>query len=347
MALTRIKITSILVALAAAFFTYVPVEPVSAQQGGGAAPAATLRAAAVWFGPLPTPSLFSSATMERIEQLAVDNEWPMPDEIKPWPLDAQGNPIVTTRQIDELWHTVGRGKSKHRLREMFGGRLSRIEALNPGVDLDNLEEGQEILVWQRDTAKISQSVAAANRGRVSNGEPLPPGDNYVVMYPHRAFGTYYTISEVVRVLDAFAVRFPEASPVIMGDLSFRNGKRIRPHKSHQSGRDIDITYPRVNEPPNYRRFHPIRARDLDVPRTLWMLKSFIAGGQVEYMFVDRHFQRLLIREAEKQGAPQEWIDAVFQYPNYSGTNAIVRHARGHRTHVHIRFKCQETDRSCR
>lgn len=335
-----------LVAAAAIVIAAGIAAPLSAQQGS-APPAAALRAAAVWFGPLPTPSLFSPNVMDRIEQLAQDDHWPMPAEIKPWPLDEHGKPIIETRQTDELWHLVTKGQGKHRIREMYSGSLSRIEALNPGMNLDELAEGQRLLVWQRDTERISQSVASANRGRLSDAEPMPTGDNYVILYPHRSFGTYYTISEIVRAMDAYKVRFPEASPIMIGDVSFRTGRRITPHKSHQSGRDVDITFPRKNEPPNYRWFHPIRAKELDVPKTLWLLKAFIDGGQIEYIFVDRHFQRMLIQEAKRQGAPDEWIDAVFQYPKHSGTTAVIRHARGHRDHFHIRFKCQETDRSCR
>ncbi len=311
-------------------------------------PTAALRTAALWFGPLPTPSLFSPNVMERIQQLATDDHWPMPDEIKPWPIDEQGLPIIKTRQVDELWQTMRGGEtSRHRLRDMFRGDLKRIISLNPNLDFASIEAGERVLVWQRDSDDISQSVALANRGRLTDAEPMPPGDNYVTLYPHRSFGTYYTVSEITRVMDAYKVRYPEADPVIIGDLSFRTGRRIQPHKSHQSGRDVDITFPRTNQPPNYRRFHPITRRTLDIEKSLWMLKSFIDGGQIEYIFVDRHFQYLLAKEAEKQGAPKEWIEKTFQYPHHKGTAALIRHARGHRDHFHIRFNCQETDRSCR
>lgn len=344
MSLTSFQRACVMVSLAAiGALTITPAEA-PAQHAAGTA---SLRAAAVWFGPLPTPSLFSPTVMERIEQLATDDSWPMPDEMKPWPMDEHGLPIIKTRQVDELWQTLRpRETNKSRLRQMFRGDLGRIISLNPHLDFSNLEAGDRVLVWQRDTEEISQSIGAANRGRIRNGEPMPPGDNYVIMYPHRAFGTYYAVSEIARVLDAYKVRFPDADPLIIGDLSFRTGGKIRPHMSHQAGRDADITYPRANHPPNYRRFHPITTRTLDTDRALWLLKSFMDGGQVEYMFVDRQFQYVLAKEAKRQGAPDEWIRKTFQYPHHKGTAAMIRHSRGHRTHVHVRFKCQETDRSC-
>ena len=307
----------------------------------------TLRAAAMLFSPLPAPELFSPADIARVELLATDNHWPMPDEFKPWPMDEQGQPIITTRQVDELWQTLHRGQtSPRRLRDMFRGDLRRIMALNPNLNFSDLQPDDRVLVWQRDTDAISRSVGSANGGRLVDAEPMPPGDNYIVLFPHRSFGTYYAISEIVRALDAYKIRYPDAAPLLVGDLSFRTGRRIQPHKSHQAGRDVDITYPRITEPVNYRRFHPISRRNLDAERSLWLLKSFIDGGQVEYIFVDQRHQYTLAKEARKQGAPAEWIRKVFQYPHHKGA-ALVRHARGHAKHFHVRFKCQETDRHCR
>ena len=230
---------------------------------------------------------------------------------------------------------------------MFRGRLSRLKGLNPGLDLDALEPGDEVLVWQRSAGHLSRSIGSADRGRLSHGEPLPPGEKYEILYPHRTFGTYYTVSEIVRVMDGFARRFPDAIPVMIGDMSFRTGRHIRPHKSHRSGRDVDISYPRKRPPPNYRRFHRATRRVFDARKALWMIKSFVQGGKVEYIFMDHYIQRRLVREARREGAPEEWIRAVFQYPHWHGGHAIVRHARGHRNHFHVRFKCQPTDRYCR
>ena len=346
MKLNLLQKAALVVSLAALVVIGSPESEAPAQHMAGSPTA--LRAAAVWFSPLPTPSLYTPSVMERIEQLATDDHWPMPNEAKPWPIDEHGMPIITTRQVDELWQELrGRETTKNRLRQMFRGDLRRIISLNPDLDFNTLKPGQRVLVWQRDTDDVSQSIAAANRGRLSNAEPMPPGDNYVILFPHRSFGTYYAVSEITRVMDAYKIRYPEADPVMIGDLSFRTGRTIRPHKSHQSGRDVDITFPRKNHPPNYRRFHPITRRTLDVEKSLWTLKSFIDGGQIEYIFVDRSFQYMLAREAKKQGAPREWLKKTFQYPHHKGTAAVIRHARGHRDHYHIRFKCQETDRACR
>jgi len=218
--------------------------------------------------------------------------------------------------------------------------------LNPDLDIATLSSGEEVCVWTREPGAIAHGVGRPDRGRLRNGEPLPAGEKYHILFQHRAFGTYHTVSEIVRVMEAYAQAYPGAERVIVGDLSYPDGKRIRPHLSHQTGRDVDITYPRDGEPRNYERFHPIRLRHLDVERTFFMIHTFIAGGMVEYIFIDRPIQKLLYEEAKRHGATDEWLEHVFQYPRYSGTRALIRRAKGHDDHMHIRFICQPSDRRC-
>lgn len=321
-----------------------------APEAAGPAPTSvspTLMGAAAMFGPLPPSSLFTRETLEEVEELANERKWRLPDEITEEVL--QQDVPMAPRPVHELWHTVEEKQSKYRIREMYRGRLSRYEGLNPDTEFDDLEAGEQILVWQRRPDLQAQSIGTPNRGRLVNGEPLAPAhdNHYVILYQHRTFGAPQAVAEVQRVLDDYAQLYPEAHPLMVGDISFRTGRKIRPHRSHQSGRDVDISYPRYEPPPNYKRFHYVRRKNLDVEKTLWLMKSFIDGGYVEYIFMDRYFQRLLIEEARRQGATDEWIDTVFQYPHWSGGNAIIRHSSGHRNHFHIRFKCHPSDRRCR
>jgi hypothetical protein len=322
----------------------LPKLPATEAAGPSASP--SLIGAAAKFGPLPTSRLFTVETLEEVRELAREEFWKLPEQRTAEAFASEQLPRAP-RPVDELWHTVGERESKYRIREMYRGRLSRYEELNPGVDFDNLEHGQQIKVWERRTDLASHSIGVPHRGRLFNGEPLAPGENYVILYQHRTFGAPHAVAEIQRVLDTYGEQFPGAHPLMVGDISFRTGRHIRPHRSHQSGRDVDISYPRYNPPPNFKRFHHVRRRNLDVEKTFWLMKSFIDGGYVEYVFMDRYFQRLLIEEARRQGAPEEWIDAVFQYPHWSGGKAIIRHARGHKNHFHIRFKCHPSDRRCR
>ncbi len=296
-------------------------------------------------GPLPAATMQDPTDWDDLSALITEHAWQVP-EARDWPLDEEGRPIVETRRKDQMWHEVGKWETAGRLRNMYRRTTAQLQELNPDLDLRNLEKGQKILIWEGDEEAIAESRGEPRSGRLIYGEPMPKSDDYIVLFPHRAFGTYYAVSETVRILDEYYEAFPEADPLIVGDFSFRTGRTINPHNSHQSGRDVDITLPRFDPPPNYNRFHHVRRDNLDGERTLWILSTLLEGGYVQYIFLDWHHQRTLWRLAKEQGAPEEWLEEVFQYPRRGG-QGIIRHEPGHATHFHVRFHCQETDRWCR
>ncbi len=321
----------------------IPGTAESAEPGVDAS--SVLQMAMVGLGPLPGTSMMGTMQLEQFDTLVSAHAWPMPQQRK-WPMDESGKPIVKTRRLDEKWVTLESWHTLGRLRREYRRTTSQLRELNPEVDLRDLEEGQRIRVWKRDEEAIPESRGGPRSGRLLYGEPVPKSDHYIVLYPHRAFGTYYAISETVRILDDYYEHFPDADPIIVGDTSFRTGRSIHPHSSHQSGRDVDITLPRHDPPPNYNRFHHVRRDNLNVKRTLWLLTNLLEGGYVENIFLDWHHQRTLYRHAKEQGAPDAWLEEVFQYPRRS-RRGIIRHEPGHKTHFHVRFACQETDRWCR
>lgn len=306
----------------------------------------SLRAVAGIFSQADMRQLFEPEVLLRIDAIALDARWPMPTkDFVPWAMNDE-NPIVETRRSDELWHVVRPWQQTERLLEMYQGRAGRLKRHNPGVNFSRLLAGEVLLVWTRDPDVFSRSIGASVHGFLRNGELLPEGSNYRLLYPHRTFGTFYTVSEMVRILDLFKARYPNASEILIGDISFRRGGSMEPHVSHTSGRDIDFSYPRDDEPATWKRFQDVTARTINTKQTLFMLKSLLASDQVDMIFMDRKLQRVLVLEAKREGAPQQWIDAVFQYPDRSGTGAIVRHSKGHINHMHVRFKCQPTDIGC-
>jgi hypothetical protein len=306
---------------------------------------AGIRMAVSNLGPLTAREILPDTLYRELLRQKRFSHWDVPGE-ENWPMKPTGRPKVETERTDTLYHTVDE-RSVYRIRHMY--RLSRqqLRALNPDVDLDDVSTGDRLEVWERSTYAVPTSYGSAHGwGRLYDGEPLPDSPNYEILFQHRTFGTHYTVSEVKRTLDAYYRAYPDADPLIVGDISFRRGGQMSPHVSHRSGRDVDITYPRTDEIPNYDRFHWMSHRDLAVEKALYFIKTLVDGGYVHYMFMDHHFQRRLYRAAEARGAPQKWLDAVFEYPSWGG-EAIIRHEPGHDTHVHIRFRCQSTDRRCR
>lgn len=293
--------------------------------------------------PVPAYRLFPPQVLGQLADQARSRIWSLPDD-KTWPTDNRGRPIVETAQVDRLHHPVQPGETVDRITTKYRISRTRLAELNPGTDLSNLVEDQRLVVWERDD-RNSVSYGASDWGRLRHSEPLPPDDDYEILFMHRIFGTYYTVSETRRVLTNYYEKFPDAHKLIIGDISFRKGGAISPHHSHQTGRDIDISYPRRDPPPTLRQFNHVSRGELDVDQTLYLLKTLLDRGYVDSIFMDRSFQKKLYREAERRGAPDSWLEQVFEYPDW-GSEAIVQHSPGHRNHLHIRFRCQPTDRRC-
>src|SRR5690554_493282 len=271
---------------------------------GQAAVSAMLRGAMLGIGPSPVASMLNP---NEAQWLADDEVqawlWPTPTE-RAWPLDDEGRPVVETRRRDAFWHEVSRRDTLGRIRSMYRVTTAQLKEMNPEIDVSNLQVGQRLKVWELDDSTWPRSIGRSNAGRLIQGEPMPPGESYILLYPHRAFGTHYAVSETVRVLDAYYRTFADAPPLIVGDMSFRTGRAISPHRSHRTGRDVDVTVPHLVEPPNYNRFHYVRRDHLDAQRTLWMILALLEGGLVEHIFLDWYHQRTLYRLARDQGAPQ-------------------------------------------
>jgi penicillin-insensitive murein endopeptidase len=128
--------------------------------------------------------------------------------------------------------------------------------------------------------------------------------------------------------------YPDSPPLYVGHLSARHGGYLRPHRSHQSGRDVDLGYFYLGGPGWYAR---ASAKNLDVVRTWALVKAFASDPNVEAIFMDRSVQRLLSDHAEANGERAEWL---FE-GSHRGGEHLVRHEWGHLTHLHVRFRCTE------
>ena len=164
--------------------------------------------------------------------------------------------------------------------------------------------------------------------------------------PSRAYGTNETVALIRETLSRVHQRFPRAPQVVIGDLSYESGGRIRPHVSHQSGRDADMAYYTLGRESG-DGFILATPENLDVRRTWYLLKSFIDTGMVRYIFVDYELQAVLYDYVRRRGASMAELDAWFQFPRRDASRGIIRHSRGHDDHFHIRFRCPSGDRRCR
>ena len=118
---------------------------------------------------------------------------------------------------------------------------------------------------------------------------------------------------------------------------------MRPHKSHQVGRDADIRLPRI----------PGASQKDGSPSTVdwamsWQLiKAFIDTGEVEYIFLDYSRQKYLLKAAREAGVSGKDLERYLQYPQGARKNkGVVRHSKGHNIHIHVRVKCAPGNSRC-
>ena len=80
----------------------------------------------------------------------------------------------------------------------------------------------------------------------------------------------------------------------------------------------------------------------------WILvRELLETGEVRYIFLERSGQQKLRRAARRAGTSATQLDAWIQYhPEGDRRAAIVRHAKGHVGHIHVRFRCARAERRC-
>lgn len=243
-------------------------------------------------------------------------------------------------------HTVTRGENLTRIARRAGITLEALRALNPTLADDRVRVGQRLVVGQ---APRSESVGVPWCGHIAGARQLGRHPAYVLRNPARSWATASTITRLRRGFDHMQRRHRRAPRVRVHDLSLRHGGAIDDHRSHQSGRDVDITY--------YRRrgcgrngcpLEDVDPGDLDVRRQWALLRTWLERDELEAVYIDYALQRPLYREARRRGATRAQLRRWFQFPRgRRAREGVVRHFPHHRDHLHARFACSRGERRCR
>lgn len=219
---------------------------------------------------------------------------------------------------------------------------------NPRISPDRVRVGTTLRIYSEIPPSRSESIGSANRGRLVHGEQLTHHAGYVIRDEGRAWGTLETIRWIVEGFEAVVARFGSGPRVRVHDLSGEHGGPMRDHRSHQSGRDVDISYFQRHCRGGVCRFARIGPDQLDAPRQWTLLESWLKRDRVEAVFIDYGLQRPLYEQARQAGATRGELERWFQYPRGRGhPGGIIRHYRSHRDHLHARFRCPDTDEECR
>ena len=85
------------------------------------------------------------------------------------------------------------------------------------------------------------SIGTPDAGLLLNPVPFAPGPFWTVRDPSESWGTEETIDFIVTAIETVEERHPGSPHVVIGDISRPGGGgRLNRHRSHQTGRDVDI-----------------------------------------------------------------------------------------------------------
>lgn len=244
------------------------------------------------------------------------------------------------------WQDVRDTEDARALSIRFGVPMSYLESLNPGVDFGALSSPSRILIYRADPDLPARSVGTASGGHFVEGMPMIDDDPWVIRDPARAWAMPHTVHRLVAGLRYVAHRYPGASKMMIGDMSRFGGGRMRPHRSHQSGRDADVTYYSRGLGPTSHQFWDARTSEFDVARTWALFKYWLVRDWAEFIFADHSIQRMLADYAYSVGEDPVFVQRVFEVEG-GGMRSIIRHAPGHANHFHVRFRCLDVDTDCK
>jgi murein endopeptidase/LysM repeat protein len=267
---------------------------------------------------------------------------------------------LPSRQRDKLSYVVRNGDSWTKIARRYDVDPGTLEKTwNRSVRA--LEPNQRLLIWVEPgvvpkedpiepsiedltvpVPKGGESFGWPNGGRLLNGVHIPENPAlYTVRNIDRAFGSTHAIEVMQRGLAAFRLRTRFEGEILLWDMSVKRGGRFGPHRSHRTGRDVDIAIPVK------RGYAPDAPHDeaIDWPATWQLVRSFIETGEVKYIFMSRQRQAQLYKAARADGATPQELEEMIQFPRFT-KYGIVRHSPGHHCHLHVRFSCGPNELGC-
>ncbi len=252
---------------------------------------------------------------------------------------------VPIRQKRKVYYVVQKGDSLSRIAKKVGVSRNSLRELN-GLRRDRLKPGQRLVYVVPGPEKPSESVGRPSAGRLINGEKMPQGPGYSYGSRPNVYATNDTITILIQCFGQFRKKHPDAPLLIVGNMSRPDGGRLPPHKSHQSGRDVDLGYLHKAKLQPVTSMLSTDESNLDPKLTWALLETFLATNRVKVIFIDYKIQKLLYEYLQKRKYSKKKLERLFQYPRGRSAEALIKHVKGHHHHIHMRFVCPKTDSKC-
>lgn len=196
---------------------------------------------------------------------------------------------------------------------------------------------------------LGGSVGVPHHGVVTGAVALPrKGDGYVL---YRDDGVRWGSKRLVDIIQksaaAVAKSRPGGAPLVVGDLGERFGGETTRHRSHRSGRDVDLLF-YVTTPkgvpvrsPGFIAFagdglgvgEGKKVLRFDVERNWELVRRLLLDEDIQWVFVARPIEALLIEHAIALGEPMDLLWRAVTVMRQPGDSAP------HDDHFHVRLAC--------
>lgn len=259
-------------------------------------------------------------------------------------------PAKSRQDFDEVYYTIARGGTLRNVANLYKLHHHEIIELNPRLDPDaQLEPSTRVLVYDNPREQ-SESVGLPHAGKQVGAMPMPDGPGRKITAERwKTWGTRHSVRSLDKVLRKWHDAHPSGPLVLVGNLSSRRGGPLSPHKTHQSGRDVDVSYIAHWDGKSRVTWQHMSKANLDAEKTWQLLKLFDKHSNVEAFFIDKSLQQVLLDHARKHGTIRKgrlphWLEVA----GVEGANITpkIRHVPGHRDHIHVRFACPSNQSRC-
>jgi murein endopeptidase len=251
---------------------------------------------------------------------------------------------------DVVHYTIKRGGSMKVVANLYKIFHHEIEALNPGVSLEReLPPSTKIVVYRAKPGVVSRSIGEPGNGSIEGAMPMVDGPGRILKHtPWKGWATQTTVATLDLILREWERRFPKRQPILIGNMSAREGGRLKPHSSHQSGRDVDLSYPQIWDRQEELNWRTMSAVNLDCDLTWSLIELLAETDAVEVILIDTKLQKLLYEFALKtRRYDEKQLENWIQYPSSArATKPLIQHVPGHEDHIHVRFKCTPAETRC-
>ena len=203
----------------------------------------------------------------------------------------------------------------------------------------------------------SISVGRPSDGALRDGKRLPDrGEGFMTRDVWRTRGNRYGTDEMLDLITGIGRQLARtgSTRLVVADLSSKRGGAAKQwHRSHQSGRDVDLVYfmrdkdGKPFEADAMRVFdREGRATDgsgitVDIPRMWELVKALITAPEadVQWTFLYAPIAQKILDHAQQLGEPDALIARARMTLKQPGDSAP------HNDHMHVRIYCSPRDRA--